>query len=308
MHASTRSGAGRASRSATMSKWVRAARSAAVLGCLALTPTLAIAGEGRLLATGGVSMIEGSSGGGIVPWATLSGYGTRDELATVVFATHVDSGDYRLDVQGAALTVGNRLELSLARQRLDLGTLQDRLGLPWNALGQDVFGAKLRLHGDLVYGSAPQVSLGVQYKRLRNGTLPLAIGARDDHGTDVYVSASRLLLQGVGGYQLLLNGTLRATRANQTGLLGFSGDRRNSYRLVGEASAAVMLSPSLAVGVEYRDKPDNLGFAREQAWADAFVAWFPSKHVSFTAAWADLGDIATLTDQRGPYLSLQVAF
>lgn len=291
-----------------MSKWVRAAQSAAVLGCLALTPTLAIAGEGRLLATGGVSMIEGSSGGGIVPWATLSGYGTRDELATVVFATHVDSGDYRLDVQGAALTVGNRLELSLARQRLDLGTLQDRLSLPWNALGQDVFGAKLRLHGDLVYGGAPQVSLGVQYKRLRNGTLPLAIGARDDHGTDVYVSASRLFLQGVGGYQLLLNGTLRATRANQTGLLGFGGDRRNSYRLVAEASAAVMLSPSLAVGVEYRDKPDNLGFAREQAWADAFVAWFPSKHVSFTAAWADLGDIATLTDQRGPYLSLQVAF
>ncbi|WOB49826.1 DUF3034 family protein [Xanthomonas hydrangeae] len=291
-----------------MSKWVRAAWSAAVLGCLALMPTLAIAAEGRLLATGGVSMIEGSSGGGIVPWATLSGYGTRDELATVVFATHVDSGDYRLDVQGAALTVGNRLELSLARQRLDLGTLQDRLGLPWNALGQDVFGAKLRLHGDLVYGRAPQVSLGVQYKRLRNGTLPLAIGARDDHGTDVYVSASRLFLQGVGGYQLLLNGTLRATRANQTGLLGFGGDRGNSYRLVGEASAAVMLSPSLAVGVEYRDKPNNLGFAREQAWADAFLAWFPSKQVSFTAAWAELGDIATLTDQRGPYLSLQVAF
>ncbi|CAD0321117.1 DUF3034 family protein [Xanthomonas hortorum pv. taraxaci] len=290
-----------------MSKWVRATLSAAMLG-FSIVPMLAIAGEGRLLATGGVSMIEGSSGGGIVPWATLSGYGTRDELATVVFATHVDSGDYRLDVQGAALTVGNRLELSLARQRLDLGALQDQLGLPWNALGQDVFGAKLRLHGDLVYGRAPQVSLGVQYKRLRNGTLPLAIGARDDHGTDVYVSASRLFLQGVGGYQLLLNGTLRATRANQTGLLGFGGDRRNSYRLVGEASAAVMLSPSLAVGVEYRDKPDNLGFAREQAWADAFVAWFPSKQVSLTAAWADLGDVATLTDQRGPYLSLQVVF
>ncbi|MFL7976804.1 DUF3034 family protein, partial [Xanthomonas vasicola] len=142
----------------------------------------------------------------------------------------------------------------------------------------------------------------------RNGTLPLAIGARDDHGTDVYISASRLLLQGAGGYQLLLNGTLRATRANQTGLLGFGGDRRNSYRLVPEASAAVVLSPSWAVGVEYRDKPNNLGFAREQAWADAFLAWFPSKHVSLTAAFADLGDIATLADQRGPYLSLQVAF
>ncbi|WP_372160786.1 DUF3034 family protein [Xanthomonas axonopodis pv. cyamopsidis] len=279
---------------------------AAVAGVFA--PLHARAGDGRLLATGGVSMIEGSSGGGIVPWATLSGYGTRDELGTVAFATHVDSGDYRLDVQGAALTVGNRLELSLARQRLDLGTLQDRLGLPWNALGQDVFGAKVRVAGDLVYGHAPQVSLGVQYKRLRNGTLPLAIGARNDHGTDIYVSASRLLLQGAAGYQLLLNGTLRATRANQAGLLGFGGDRRNSYRLVPEVSAAVVLSPSWAVGVEYRDKPNNLGFAREQAWADAFVAWFPSKHVSLTAAFADLGDIATLADQRGPYLSLQVAF
>ncbi|MFA1287824.1 DUF3034 family protein [Xanthomonas axonopodis pv. nakataecorchori] len=279
---------------------------AAVAGVFA--PLHALAGDGRLLATGGVSMIEGSSGGGIVPWATLSGYGTRDELGTVAFATHVDSGDYRLDVQGAALTVGNRLELSLARQRLDLGTLQDRLGLPWNALGQDVFGAKVRVAGDLVYGHAPQVSLGVQYKRLRNGTLPLAIGARNDHGTDIYVSASRLLLQGAAGYQLLLNGTLRATRANQAGLLGFGGDRRNSYRLVPEVSAAVVLSPSWAVGVEYRDKPNNLGFAREQAWADAFVAWFPSKHVSLTAAFADPGDIATLADQRGPYLSLQVAF
>ncbi|MBB3813801.1 hypothetical protein FHY13_002148 [Xanthomonas arboricola] len=289
-----------------MTRWRRTLLAAALAG-LAIAPASVIAGDGRLLATGGVSMIEGSSGGGIVPWATLSGYGTRDELGTVLFATHVDSGDYRLDVQGAALTVGNRLELSLARQRLDLGALQDRLGLPWNALGQDVFGAKLRVCGDLVYGHAPQVSVGVQYKRLRDGTLPLAIGARDDHGTDVYVSASRLLLQGAGGYQLLLNGTLRATRANQTGLLGFGGDRRNSYRLVGEASAAVVLSPAWVVGVEYRDKPDNLGFAREQAWADGFVAWFPSKHVSLTAAWAELGDIATLADQRGLYLSLQVA-
>ncbi|PPU61197.1 hypothetical protein XcodCFBP4690_16525 [Xanthomonas codiaei] len=307
MHASARHVFASAIGSASMKFSIRGSVIVAAVG-IALIPVPAMAGDGRLLATGGVSMIEGSSGGGIVPWATLSGYGTRDELGGVLFATHVDSGDYRLDVQGAALTVGNRLELSLARQRLDLGTLQDRLALPWNALGQDVFGAKLRVHGDLVYGRGPQVSVGVQYKRLRDGTLPLAIGARDDHGTDVYVSASRLLLQGAGGYQLLLNGTLRATRANQAGLLGFGGDRRDSYRLVAEASAAIVLSPSWAVGVEYRDKPDNLGFAREQAWMDGFVAWFPNKHVSLTAAWADLGDIATLTDQRGPYLSLQVAF
>ncbi|WP_295947360.1 DUF3034 family protein [uncultured Xanthomonas sp.] len=280
----------------------------ALLAAAALLPGLACAGQGRLLATGGASSVEGSGGGGIVPWAALSGYGTRDQDGAVLFATHVDSGDYRLDVQGAALTLGNRLELSLARQRLDLGTLQRRLALPWHALGQDVVGAKLRLGGDLIYGAAPQVALGVQYKRLRDGALPLAIGARADHGTDIYISAAKLWLDAAGGYQLLVNGTLRATRANQTGLLGFGGDRGNTYRLVAEASVAVVLDPSWVLGLEYRQKPDNLGFAREDAWADAFVAWFPNKRVSVVGAWADLGDVATLRDQRGPYLSLQVAF
>ena len=60
--------------------------------------------------------------------------------------------------------------------------------------------------------------------------------------------------------------------------------------------------------VEYRQKPDNLGFAREDDWYDLFVAWFPSKHVAVVGAWADLGSIATLDRQRGAYLSLQVGF
>src|SRR5438874_9832371 len=40
------------------------------------------AGDGRLLATGGATQIEGSAGGGIVPWAVLSGYATRSEEHT----------------------------------------------------------------------------------------------------------------------------------------------------------------------------------------------------------------------------------
>ncbi|MET0129288.1 MAG: DUF3034 family protein, partial [Stenotrophomonas chelatiphaga] len=120
--------------------------------------------------------------------------------------------------------------------------------------------------------------------------------------------ATTLLLDAAGGYQLLLNGTLRWTRANQGGLLGFGGDRKSGRSVVLEGSAAVLLDPALAIGVEYRQKPDNLGFADEDHWRDVFVAWFPGKHVSLTVAWADLGSIATLEDQRGPYASLQVAF
>lgn len=286
---------------------MRAPCAGMLLLALLLAP-LAQARDGRLLATGGASQLEGAAGGGIVPWAVLAGYGTGDQDGGTAFYTRVDTGDYALDAYGVAYTFRNRLELSLARQRLDLGELQRRLALPWNALEQDIFGAKLRLGGDLVYTPWPQVSLGVQHKRLRDGALPLAVGARDERGTDVYLSASKLFLAGPGGRQLLLNGTLRSTRANQMGLLGHGGDRDDGRSLVFEGSAALLLNPRWVLGVEYRQKPDNLGFAGEQAWMDAFVAWFPNKRVAVVAAWADLGDIATLRDQRGAYLSLQLSY
>lgn len=280
-----------------------------VCACLLAThASPATAGQGRLLATGGATQVEGAAGGGIVPWAVLSGYGTDQQSGGAAFFTRVDTGDYAMDAYGASFTLRNRLELSVARQSFDLGELRRQLSLPWNALEQDIYGVKLRLAGDLVYTRMPQVSIGVQRKRLRDGTLPLALGARDDAGTDVYISATKLFLDSAGGYQLLLNGTLRSTRANQGGLLGFGGDLKQGRSLVPEGSVAVLLHPTLAVGVEYRQKPDNLGFAREDAWRDVFVAWFPNKHVAVIGAWADLGSIATLDAQRGYYASLQIGF
>ncbi len=59
--------------------------------------------------------------------------------------------------------------------------------------------------------------------------------------------------------------------------------------------------------MEYRQKPDNLSFAREDDWYDVFVGWFPTKRVSLVAAWSDLCSIAGLDDQKGLYLSLQVS-
>jgi hypothetical protein len=290
-----------------VSAWGRAALVAGLLGA-AWIPSTAIADDGRLLATGGATQVEGSAGGGIVPWAVVSGYGTRDGHGGTAFYTRVDTGDYALDAYGAAYGFGNRLELSVARQRFDLGTLQDRLSLPWDALEQDVFGAKLRVAGDLVYTRMPQLAVGVQYKRLRDDALPRLVGARRGDDVDLYASATKLFLDGAFGYQLLLNGTLRYTRANQGGLLGFGGDRDDGRSLQAEASAAVLLSPRWAVGLEFRGKPDNLDFAREDDWRDAFVAWFPNKSVAVVAAYADLGSIATLDDQRGGYLSVQVSY
>lgn len=289
---------------------VRAGRRVGWLACLLLAglPVIAQAGSGRLLATGGATQLEGAAGGGIVPWAVLAGYGTRDQNGGTAFYTRVDTGDYALNAYGVAWTFRNRLELSLARQRFDLGELQRRLALPWDALEQDIVGAKLRLGGDLVYTTLPQLSLGLQHKRLRDGALPRDVGARDTAGTDVYLSASKLFLDGAGGHQLLLNATLRATRANQLGLLGHGGDRKGGRSLVFEGSAAVVWDPSWAIGLEYRQKPDNLGFAGEDDWVDAFVAWFPNKHVAVVGAWAGLGSIAGLDGQGGPYVSVQLSY
>lgn len=270
------------------------------------TANLANAADGRLLATGGATQIEGSGGGGIVPWALLSSYATGEETGATAFATRVDVDDYQLDSYGVAVTVRNRVELSLARDRFHLGTLGVALGMRGAVLRQDVLGAKIRLSGDAVYSAWPQLSLGIQHKHNLDFAVPSAVGARDDRGTDIYLAATKVFLGAAAGYNLLLNATLRSTDANQIGILGFGGDR-GGRRLVGEYSAAVLFHPTFAVGAEYRQKPDNLGFAREDAFKDVFAAWFPNKHVAVVAAWADLGSVATLKDQRGWYLSVQAS-
>jgi hypothetical protein len=130
------------------------------------------------------------------------------------------------------------------------------------------------------------------------------VGADRRDDIDFYLSATKLYL----GSSLLVNGTLRYTRANQFGILGFGGDQRSSRSLQFEGSIARLLSRNLALGAEYRSKPDNLGIADEDAAWDVFLAWAPSKHASLTLAYVDLGNIVIEDDQRGWYASLQFGF
>jgi hypothetical protein len=280
-------------------------RTAAVLSALLASPSWA---DGRLLATGGASSIEGAAGGGITPWAVLSGYGERGEWGADVFATRVETGDYRLDVAGVGLAFDNRIELSYARQRFELGTLARDLNLPENSLSQDVFGLKVRLFGDLIYDQLPQVALGIQHKRQKDFLIPSLIGAQRSEDSEAYLTASRLLLGGAFGYNLLINGGVRYSRANELGLLGFGGDRRDRHSLLKEGSLAVLFNPHWALGIEYREKPDNLSFAGESDWADVFVGYFPTKNLALVLAYARLGEIATLDNQDGVYLSVQGSF
>lgn len=268
----------------------------------------ALADNGRLLATGGASSIDGAAGGGITPWAVMAGYGEQNEWGGAAFITRVETGDYRLDVAGGAVSYGNRIELSYARQRFDLGTLARDTPLPENTLSQDIFGVKVRLFGDLIYDQLPQVSLGIEHKRQKDFLIPSLVGAQRDEDTEGYITASRLFLGGAFGYNLLVNGGLRYSRANELGLLGFGGDRRDERSVLKEGSVAVLFNPRWALGVEYREKPDNLNFAGESDWADVFLGYFPNKHLAVVLAYARLGEIATLDNQDGAYLSIQGSF
>lgn len=266
----------------------------------------------RIWATGGVSTIEGSAGGGLSPWALLGSYASDEEWGGTLALSQAKTDDYTLAVTGAGITWNNRLELTLARQTLDLDelvfTLKNGFGLEQDELTQDIVGAKLRLAGDVLYSPWGQWSAGLQYKRQREFTVPVAIGARDDSGTDVYLSGSKLFFAAVMDRNLLVNATVRATRANQGGLLGFGGDRNNGHELMAEASLGLFLDRHWLVGAEYRQKPDNLSFATEGDWWDVFVAWVPDRRLALTAALVNLGDVATLEDQQGLYLQLQGSF
>lgn len=281
---------------------------AAVAAMIWIGATDASAGDGGLLATGGATSLEGSAGGGITTWGVLSGYATEDEMAGEVFVTWADSGNMTLSVVGATANYHDRVELSYARQNLRLGDLGVVLGVPGASLEQDVFGVKVRLVGDVLYSAIPQISLGAQYKRVEDFTLPSALGAEDDTGTDLYVAASKAFLGAIAGRHLLVNLTLRGTEANELGLLGFGGDAGNDYEIHPEGSVVVFLSSSVVAGLEYRSKPSNLTFSDEDDWSTAFVGWFPTKNLGVVAALTDLGTIATLPNQGGLYLSLQATF
>ena len=303
----------------------------AVSATLALAATVAHADTGKLLLTGGVSTIAGSAGGGLTPWAVIGSNATEGEVGFSGYATRAATRDYGLNGYGVAVGLHDRVELSLARQDFDASPAIALNGIapfgvtPGQHIQMDIVGIKVKVAGDAVLNAdswMPQIAVGLEHKRVRPGSIGSVLDflGTQTSGTDVYVSATKLLL----AQSLLVNGTLRSTNANQNGLLGFgaAAPGKNRRSLQPEFSVAYLINKNLAVGAEVRFKPNNLqalgaaaglGAAlREDDWKDIFIAWAPSKNLSLTLAYVDLGRIVPgITNHRrqtGYYLSAQVAF
>ena len=303
----------------------------ALTTALVLAACTAQADTGKLLLTGGVSTIAGSAGGGLTPWAVIGSNATEGEVGMSAYATRAATQDYSLNGYGVAVGVHERVELSLARQDFNASPAIALNGVapfgitPGQHIKMDVVGVKLKVAGDAVLDAdswMPQIAVGLEHKQVHPGSLQSVFDflGTQSSGTDIYVSASKLLL----AQSLLVNGTLRYTNANQNGLLGFgsAAPGRNSRSLQPEFSVAYLVNKHVAVGAEYRVKPNNLqalgaaaglGAAlREDDWKDIFIAWAPNKNTLLTLAWVELGrvvpGITANRRQRGLYLSGQLAF
>lgn len=266
--------------------------------------------QGRFLGTAGVSQLEGTAGGGLTPWAVITGYGTEDSYGGSAYYARAKLSDFEMQSTGASFGIKDRLEVSFAEQTFLTGSTGPALGVPEGyKLKQTITGAKLRLSGNLAYDQntwKPQISVGVQHKKINANNRPFVqnAGARDDEGIDYYISATKLWMD----KNLIMSATLRGTKANQMGLMGFGGDLNNSHQLQAEGSLAYMINHRLVVGADYRMKPDNLSSATEGDAAAAYVAFFPNKNLSFALAAVDMGETAGQGRQRGVYVSTQLGF
>jgi hypothetical protein len=291
----------------------------------------AFADTGKLLLTGGVSSIDGAAGGGLTPWATIGTNATEGEMGISAHVSRAAVTDYQLTAMGVTVAFDDRVELSYAQQDFNASPVTALNGILGTSVqnGQrikmDVLGVKVKVAGDAVLNSdtwMPQIAVGVEQKSVDAGSIKPVLdflGAKTS-GTDFYVSATKLFLAN----SLLVNGTLRYTNANQNGLVGFGSKDpgTNSASWVPEVSVAYLLSKNVAIGAEYRAKPNNLRALgasaglneglQEDAWKDLFIAWAPNKHTSVTLAYLDLGRIlpgvTSSRNQSGYYLSAQFAF
>ena len=310
-----------------------------LLPLLFLSPLVNADSGSRLIASGGITGFEGTAGGGITPWAFIGGYTSKEEISYSANVQYLSLSDYSLTTAGAGISLFDRVEISVQRQRLDISAgLTSNVfallteGAVTNAnsatIEQDIVGAKVKLFGDGVFTQnswVPQVAIGAQYKKNRDfdsslslpdGTVPLPeigvpllLGAKDDSGTDVYVSATKLWLGTPSGYNLLTNLTARYTKANVFGLLGFGTEENDNAKLEWEGSLALLISPNTAIGTEFRTQTNRLGgLAEEDTVVDAFIAYFPNKSISITAAYVDLGNLPLQESSSGFYLSVNGNF
>jgi len=220
--------------------------------------------------------IEGNSGALITSTAYLINpaekrdiFGTPSISATALFFVEKDFESFAI-----VENLWGNMEIGYAYERLGLGGWTDDAK---NALGVTI-DQHLGLHnlnlrymaieeGDFDLTWMPAVTFGAHLKWNESQTkldqdttvIPAFGGLLDqlgsDHsrGVEFTVVASEMIYD-LLPWPLMVSAGLRNGDAIQTGLLGFAGERSTTF----EGSVIAFLTDDLAIGAEYRQKPDFL--------------------------------------------------
>lgn len=262
--------------------------------------------------------IEGSAGGGVVPMALMHPQGP------LISYTNLTTQNFGIQSIAVGGTVADRAEVSLGHLMTTVPASYAAFYGTDNRITVNTFGLKIKVLD--MSDSAPQVALGLQHKSSSGSllnTLKTAGAISGTSGTDVYAAATKVVT--IGGKGVVLNGVLRATKANQMGILGFGGGTaaggKTSYSVEPELSVGAFLTDNVIFGGEYRAKPNNISSTaaglgiKEEAAYTLFMAYIPNKNMTITAAYANLGQVgasqaavAGTAKQDGMYLQLQTNF
>jgi len=238
------------------------------------TASAGIYNDGKVLLTGGVSITDGAGGGGITPWAAITGYETRDGINGDLHYTYAQLPNYSLNSIGAAVGLFDRVEVSYVNDTLPTGNTYDTVGLttatttngtagagiePFNTtIYMNVFGLKVRVLGEAIYDSdnfIPQVAVGGFYKMNENKQLLTTLGADKSKDFEAYICATKIFFP----ISTLVNFTVRYSGANETGLTGFGGSGRDHRTVRMEGSIAYLLNKGTAIGGEWAQHSEHLG-------------------------------------------------
>jgi hypothetical protein len=256
-----------------------------------------------------VTNIDGQAGGGLVPWALLSSGPT-------VAITNLHTSNLNINSLAINTSFADRVEVSYARNMLNVSG--STLGAN-NTDNVDNFGLKVKLND--MSDSMPQFALGLVNKRTSGNLadyLNTALGTSKS-STDVYGAVSKIV--NIAGKNVLLNGVLRASKANQLGLLDYAGGNtagaKTSYSVKPEVSAEIFAADNVIFGAEYRAQPANSvsstdGTLHQNSAYDFNVVYVANKNFTLTAAYVNLGQVAPAainsTKQNGLFLQAQVNF
>lgn len=200
-----------------------------------------------------------------------------------------------------------RVELGYGAEWYTIGSLA---GAVKNATGVDLntknlwlhnFNARFQFIKENAFNTSwvPALTGGVHYKynsgysSINNqlGGALNSLGITDNQGVDFTLYASKLLT--FLPRPVLLNIGGRATRAVETGLLGFQRD----YEFLFEGNAAIFLTKWLILATEYRMQPNGYStipgvVGRSGNWVTVDLAWIVNKHLTIAGGWGAFGNVA----------------